>query len=60
MNSTDADTLKQELPTHLPKGYIYEAEAVDDGLQSTWDWLAKLNRGEQSDTSSSDGVAIIS
>lgn len=59
LNSADADTLKKELPTHLPKGYIYEAEGVDE-LQSTWDWLAKLNKGEQSDTSSSDGVAIIS
>lgn len=59
LNSTDAETLKKELTTHLPEGYIYEAKEVDGGLQSTWDWLANLNKGGQSDTSSSDGVAIV-
>ena len=64
LNSTDAETLKTESITHLPEGYIYEAKEKTEGgstaLESVWTWLSELNKGGQSDTSSADGVAIIS
>ena len=64
LNSTDPEILKKEIATHLPEGYIYEAKEKTEGgsttLESVWTWLAELNRGGQSDTSSADGVAIVS